>query len=126
MKKLLFILFVRSPFQDSYPKPRLGGVPRSAINCHKEPLAVHAFVVQNGPAMSSVIRRAIAVDRAEIGRISRLPFTDSCRESVLSPAILGPNRVSVNGPELIWATNPTTGPQGLMVGGDFSDSYRLF
>jgi hypothetical protein len=57
------------------------------------------------------------LERAAFG--ASYSSANSFQQPALSPAILGTNPVSVNGPELVWATNPMTVPQGLMVGSDF-------
>ena len=53
-------------------KPPLAEVPEVVSQLAQKPLAVRSFIVQNGPAWSSVTRRATALDRAQIGRLSRI------------------------------------------------------
>ena len=70
MDRLHFFFSFDLSYLRTPKKPRLAGHPEVATQLAQKPLAVLTLIVQNGPAWSSATRRATALNRADISRLS--------------------------------------------------------
>ena len=70
MDRIHFFFSFELSYLAAPQEPSLGGVPEVGDQLPQKPLAVGAFIVQNGPTWSKVTRRASSLDRADISRLS--------------------------------------------------------
>jgi hypothetical protein len=72
MDRLQFLFSFELSYLRVLTKPRLGGPWKIGDQLSQKPLAARALIVQNGRVWFLVTCRATALDRAEIGRFSRV------------------------------------------------------